>query len=458
MIANDYAILGNVFFDKENYDSSIVYYSKSIQLRKEQELDIFVSEVVNLSCSYSNIGNYKKATEIGEDLIKNYNDILAYTDFAEVYGVLSASADRTKNYLDAYKYMRLAKLYTDSVFSESTSEKRKELEMNFDFEKKQEIQKAEQEKKDIIAAQEVKQQRQQRNYLIIGLIIVAIFSTFIFRGLTKQRTANKIIASQKQEVEKQKELVEEHQKEILDSIHYAKRIQNTLLAHQDFVDENLPDNFILFKPKDIVSGDFYWATKQGDNFYLAVCDSTGHGVPGAFMSLLNIGFLSEIINEKNILEPNEIFNHVRERLITSISKEGQKDGFDGVLLCINQRTKEVSYVAANNAPILISKNVLRELDKDRMPVGKGEKADSFKLHKVVVEKGDILYLYTDGYADQFGGPKGKKFKYKSLNDLLAKNSSLSLNTQSEILAKEFNSWKGDLEQVDDVCIIGIKFY
>ncbi len=306
-----------------------------------------------------------------------------------------------------------------------------------------------------LSEETIDQQKTISYFTVTGLIMASGLAFFIFKGLREQRKANKLISEQKSMVEQQKHLVEEHQKEILDSIHYAKRIQNTLLAHHDFLNENLPTNFVYFQPKDIVSGDFYWATKHGDNFYLAVCDSTGHGVPGAFMSLLNIGFLSEAINEKNILEPHNIFNYVRTRLIESISKEGQKDGFDGILLRIDKTTNQITYSAANNAPILVSNNQIVELPKDRMPVGKGEKINEFTLHTINAKIGDILYLYTDGFADQFGGPKGKKFKYKTLNELLLNNSHLTMNEQLVNLNLEFINWKGELEQVDDVCIIGI---
>lgn len=302
----------------------------------------------------------------------------------------------------------------------------------------------------------IKQQKIVTYFIVTGLILAIGLAFFIFNGLKKQRKANKIISVQKQEVEKQKTLVEEHQKEILDSIHYAKRIQNTLIAHHEFIDENLSNNFVFFKPKDIVSGDFYWATKHGANFYLSVCDSTGHGVPGAFMSLLNIGFLNEAINEKDILEPNQVFNYVRSRLISTISKEGQQDGFDGILICVNQVTRKITYAAANNAPILISDNQIIELSKDKMPVGIGEWQQEFRIHEIGAKPGDVLYLYTDGYADQFGGDKGKKFKYKPLNELLLSLTSKPLSEQKEILQMTFDNWKGNLEQVDDVCVIGIK--
>ncbi|MCE3258971.1 MAG: protein serine/threonine phosphatase [Bacteroidetes bacterium] len=284
------------------------------------------------------------------------------------------------------------------------------------------------------------------------------------------------------ELEEQKEIVEEKNKEIVDSINYAKRIQYTLLAHDQFLNEHLPEHFVLFKPKDIVSGDFYWATSVGGEaqssklkvpngasselqtpnselFYLAVCDSTGHGVPGAFMSLLNISLLNEAITERKLKEPNKIFDHVRARLIESISKEGQQDGFDGLLLMLERNGQEINvqYAAANNPPVLVRNGSIEELNADKMPVGKGERTDAFSLHTIRVQKGDLLVLYTDGYADQFGGPKGKKFKYKQLDKLVLDNSAADLKQLKQTLETTFDEWKGDLEQVDDVCIIGIRF-
>lgn len=304
------------------------------------------------------------------------------------------------------------------------------------------------------------------SYVLLGFGSVYGFVRRRTQVLEKEKQRLETIVEERtQEVVEQKNLIEEKQREIIDSINYAKRIQYTLLAHEDFLKENIPNHFVYFNPKDIVSGDYYWASKRGNKFYLAVCDSTGHGVPGAFMSLLNIGFLTEAINEKGLEAPNEVLEFVRQRLIDNISKEGQKDGFDGILLCIEQNvtlsvveglSAKITYAAANNAPILISNGEMMDLECDRMPVGKGERTNKFQLFTIDYKHGDTLYLYTDGYADQFGGPRGKKFMYKKLNQYLQEISSQPLAEQKEKLKGEFDSWKGDLEQVDDVCIIGVR--
>jgi serine phosphatase RsbU (regulator of sigma subunit) len=346
--------------------------------------------------------------------------------------------------------------------------------------RKEAIAKAEQEKKEVLAKEEKAKQRLILLSVSLGLFLVFVFALFMYNRYKLTQKQKSIIEKQKEEVdnqrlladsrrviaekqkeiiENQKHLVEEKQKEILDSINYAKRIQLTLLANEQFLKDNLNEYFSYFNPKDIVSGDFYWATKivtSGgvENFYLAVCDSTGHGVPGAFMSLLSIGFLSEAINEKGIEQPNNVLNYVRERLTASISKEGQQDGFDGILVCFSK--DKITYAAANNAPVLVRHNEIIELNADRMPVGLGERKESFNLYTLDSQKGDMLYLYTDGYADQFGGPKGKKFRYKPLNELLLSNAQLSSTEQHHQLKTTFNNWKGNIEQVDDVCVCGVR--
>ncbi|MBK9285785.1 MAG: SpoIIE family protein phosphatase [Sphingobacteriaceae bacterium] len=258
------------------------------------------------------------------------------------------------------------------------------------------------------------------------------------------------------EVQSQNQIILHKQKEHIDSLNYAKRIQDTLLATDKFLNKYLPDHFLLFKPKDIVSGDFYWATKNEKYFYIAICDSTGHGVPGAFMSLLNMAFLNEAINMRHIEEPHEIMNFVRERLIANLSKDGRQDGMDGVLLRKNIKTGEYDYSAAHNAPVIISSNEIIECAADKMPIGKGVTDKAFTLHELQVKKGDVIVIYTDGYADQFGGPKGKKLMYKPLKEKLKLISELPLGDQKEKLDSFFEEWRGDQEQVDDICMLGVK--
>jgi serine phosphatase RsbU (regulator of sigma subunit) len=360
-----------------------------------------------------------------------------------------------KDYKNAVDYLKTFMSIKDSLINESTTGQLNELQTKYESDKKEkEIELLNKDKE--IQQTQIKQQKIINYGIVAGLLIVLVFSLLLFNRLKITRQQKNLIELQKQEVETKNEIIEEKQKEILDSIHYAKRIQTTLLTQKDFINNNLNDNFILFKPKDIVSGDFYWATKREHLFYLAVCDSTGHGVPGAFMSLLSINFLNEAINERKIESPDHIFNFVREKLIDNLSKDGQQDGFDGILLCFNQKTKQITYAAAHNAPIIIRNNEILTLEADKMPVGKGVSEAPFKLFELDHKPGDSLYLYTDGYADQFGGPRGKKYMYKQLNQFIISISNLEMQKQFEKLDYNFNNWRGNLEQVDDVCIIGIK--
>lgn len=310
---------------------------------------------------------------------------------------------------------------------------------------------------------EIKQQKFTKKLISIGLLVSAFFLIFMIISLYRNKKASKIISDQKIEVENQKHLVEEKNREITDSINYAQRIQNSLLASSDLLNKNLHDYFIYFQPKDIVSGDFYWGTELPDKrFILVTADSTGHGVPGAIMSMLNISCLNEAI-EKKYFEPSEILNQSRNSVIKTLandgSKEGGKDGMDCSLIRFDFNNYLLTYSAANN-PVWIVRtpnNELIELVPDKMPVGKHDK-DSvpFSQNDFALQKGDIVYTLTDGYPDQFGGAKGKKFMYKKLKEYLVVISQKPLTEQKHLLEKQFNDWKSIAEQVDDVTIIGIK--
>lgn len=295
------------------------------------------------------------------------------------------------------------------------------------------------------------------SWMITVGIIGFLLSTFTWHRLFEKEV--RLRKKAEQEVTMAFNELEEKNKEILDSITYAQRIQRALLASDSILKKHLPEHFVLFQPKDIVSGDFYWACEAHGKFYFVIADSTGHGVPGAFMSLLNISFLNEAINEKGIQKPNEVLAHVRSRLITSLaiegSNEGGNDGMDCILMCFDKNKLELS--CAHNPLVMIVNGEVKEIAADKIPVGKSIKNETpFTLHTLDLKKGDILYAFTDGFADQFGGPNGKKLKYKQLCQNLLMNKDLPMQKQRENLLNLFSGWKGDLEQVDDVLITGIK--
>ncbi|MBS1646516.1 MAG: SpoIIE family protein phosphatase [Bacteroidetes bacterium] len=264
------------------------------------------------------------------------------------------------------------------------------------------------------------------------------------------------------EISDQKKIIEEHHKEITDSINYAERIQRSFLATKENLGANLKEYFIFFCPKDIVSGDFYFsANLANNNFILATADSTGHGVPGAIMSLLNSMSLEKAV-EQGITQPSKILDYTRKEIINRLKKDGSSDGGkDGMdcSLCVYDFSKMKLFVACANNPVWIVRNTeVIEIKPDKMPVGKSHNNHHapFIQHEVDLQKGDVIYTFTDGYADQFGGPKEKKFKYKQLEEVLLFCSKKTMPEQKQVLESIFHAWKGMLEQVDDVLIIGVR--
>ena len=275
-------------------------------------------------------------------------------------------------------------------------------------------------------------------------------------------------------INKQKEVIELKNKDITDSINYAKKIQEAILPEENKLKASFPDSFILFKPKDIVSGDFYWISemkksKDQQKVFFAVADCTGHGVPGALMSMIGNSLLTQLVNEKNIDDPARILNYLRNGIIKVLNQSRHsgenKDGMD-IALCsvqkINDDEFKLAYAGANNPlwilnPSAGAVNLLSETKADKQPIGiYQDEPKPFTSHSFVLPKGTMIFIFTDGYADQFGGPKGKKFKYNQLRELFISLRYKTMEEQKAIFSQTFENWKGNLEQVDDICLIGIR--
>lgn len=257
------------------------------------------------------------------------------------------------------------------------------------------------------------------------------------------------------------DIIEEKNKSILDSIHYAQRIQRAMLPAEDEIREIFPEHFIFFQPRDVVSGDFYWTTQKNGLLFFAACDCTGHGVPGALMSMLSAALLNEIVNENSVTQPAKILHLLRDAIIRSLRQTGaegeNKDGLDIALCSYDKETRLLNFAGAQNSAWILHGSEWLELPADKQPIGihAGE-LRPFTNHAITLEAGDVIYIFTDGFADQFGGPRGKKFKYRQLRDTLASIGSLSLREQKEELKKIFSEWRGPLEQVDDVLVMAVK--
>jgi serine phosphatase RsbU (regulator of sigma subunit) len=388
-------------------------------------------------------------------------------DLVDCYRSLSQIKEKAGNTGEALQYYKLFAEMKDSMINDNKTKFISNLQEDYEINKKEQENKVLQAQNEV-SATTIKQQKLVSYFITAGLLLAIALAFFIFRGYRQKQKANEIIMHQKEEVEKQKSIaeeksiiVEEKNKEILDSIHYAKRIQSALLTSEKYMKKILPEHFVFYKPKDIVSGDFYWSVKHHDKIYFAAADCTGHGVPGAFMSLVGISFLNEILVEKKIYSPEKILDQLRDDIIRTLNPEESieetKDGMDIVLCCYDPDTKELQFAAANNPLYLIRNGKLTEYKADKFPVGKyyGEMLP-FTLQSIPLQPGDLIYTFTDGYADQFGGPDGKKYKYKQLQNLLLSFHAQPMEKQKQKLDDEMIAWKGNLEQVDDILIIGIK--
>jgi len=311
-------------------------------------------------------------------------------------------------------------------------------------------------------------------FFVVALILVTGLGYFIYRGYKIKKEANikleeknKLISEQKDEIQLQKEIAESQRdqityqkKHITDSIEYALRIQSALLPGLELFSDKI-DHFVLYKPRDIVSGDFYWVSEVSDNRQIIIAaDCTGHGVPGAFMSMLGVSFLNEIILSKGIIQPDLILNNLREDVMRSLkqtkSDGGVKDGMDMCICLLDMENKSLQFAGANNPLWIISEGELTEIKGDKMPVAVHERMNPYTNHWVDLKKGDTFYIFSDGFVDQFGGPNQKKFLSKNFKKVLAELQNKSMLDQGAELDKIFEDWRKDVEQIDDVTLIGVR--
>jgi serine phosphatase RsbU (regulator of sigma subunit) len=464
--------IGNIHKIMDQLDEALKYYfeseSLSIQTGDKRNLYTCYSDIGNI---YIRQGNFEKA----ETYLLNAQALAKELNSLQVLANLNLSLSdlyvqkRQKD--KAYDYYKTYVSYRDSINNEENTKKLIQQQMQYDYDKKQGLVKAEQQKKDAVAKEEEQKQKTVLLLVMVVLLIVIVFAVFMVNRYKVTQKQKVLIEIKEKETHEQKLLIEEKHKEITDSINYAERIQRSLLAGKELLDEYLDDYFILFLPKDVVSGDFYWAASATNKkFTLVTADSTGHGVPGAIMSILNISCLEKSVQVEKLSEPSAILNHTRKLIIDTLKKDGSeqggKDGMDCSVCVFDFENKMLNVSAAHN-PVWIVRNVsssavennceLIEVKPDKMPVGKHDKDQvPFTQQTIQLQTNDVVYTLTDGFPDQFGGSQGKKFMSKNLKQILCANAGLPMSEQKQNLQNIFSEWKGNNEQVDDVTIIGIR--
>jgi serine phosphatase RsbU (regulator of sigma subunit) len=443
-----------------NYKDAIRFYKLEIQ---NFEL---VNETANLIIPYQNMaGTYLK--------LKDYDDCKKYLELAmnlaislgsksdmyEVSLIYSDYYNAIGDYKNAYSFIKRYYEGKDTVINDQLKTELSDQKSEFDRENASALLK--------IQKLEAEKNLKSKEFITWGLILSSLFfGVILFLSINRYRMKQKSflkLNEYKNQLVFQKEKIEETQKEIIDSITYAKRLQEAILPPFNLIQTYLPNSFVFYQPKHIIAGDFYFFEVVDSKIIIASADSTGHGVPGALVSVVCSNALNRSIKEFKLTEPGLILDKTRELVLETFSKSDStvKDGMDISLVCIHPSDASsheinISWAGANNPFWYIRQNQLLEIKGNKQSIGLTENPQSFVTHHVILHKGDTMYLITDGFADQFGGNKEKKFKYKSLQDLLLMNSSKPMKDQIIILSESFNTWKGNLDQVDDVCIIGIR--
>lgn len=457
--------LGYLYFNMKRYDDAMKHYQLSYDLAvKSGDVSSQAIALCNIGHTYLVNGDVVKGKEYNDRAFEmagknGIQELLAhlYELNAEMYAGLG---DHKK----AFEFQRLYSKFIDSLHTIRSTSQMHEMEVRYDTEKKQ------QEILLLNKNHELDNEKIRRaatfRYYSIAFAIVAVFVLiFIFRAYKNKKKSNELLADRNIEIEKQRLILEVKNKEITDSITYAKRLQEAILPSTSQWTSLLPDSFIYYRPKDIVAGDFYFLESSQQHgkseLIVAAADCTGHGVPGAMVSVVCANALTRSVKEFGLNDPAEILNKTRELVIETFSKSQGivKDGMDISVLKFQISNFEISnliWAGANNPLWLIRNGECLEFLPDKQPVGVYHDSKSFTSHSIPCQKGDLLILFTDGFADQFGGDKGKKYKYSNFKKLLIELNQLPIEQIPVSLNKRFNDWKSELEQTDDVCVLGIR--
>lgn len=484
------SFMGSYYSEHQNYDKALEFYFKALDLVEKNSNKPRIGEITK---SIANVYFKKKQYALALKYAQRSLPIAEKTKQLKLrkglHYLLSQIYAVSGNYKEAYSNSIKYSVLSDSVYNESNVRQIAELEYKYKYEKEKQMLELEQQKKDAMQVAEKKQQSIILLSFILAFALMSALAFYIYQAYRIKRQSNISLAIQKNEIEAknlnlvqlnneivaqqeeiasqrdmvvaQKNKIQVQNKEITDSIDYAKHIQQALLPLMESVEGLVDEYFVLHKPKDIVSGDFYWNTQVDNYLVVAVADCTGHGVPGAFMSVLGVSLLNEIVRKRQIVKANEILNELRTSVIEALKQKWQsgeqKDGMDIAVVIINTQNSELQYAGAH-IPLFIfnQQNGLAEIKSDKQTVAINIKMVNFTNNVFTLSKGDCIYLATDGYYDQFGGSDNVKFKKKQLVELISEIANKPMDEQARILNDRFENWRDNKNQTDDVTIVGLR--
>lgn len=472
-----YVNIGLIYLNnKKDYNQALIYFKKAAHLIEMDNNVSSLAAVYGGICeAYSHQKDFANALFYGKKAVENANLSGDKGDILESNRSLAFAFYNNKNYQMAYEHFAIAFDMKDSIFNESSSQQIAEMQTKYDTEKKEaenslllaekELDKAELDKKSI-----------QQKMLLLGLFLALVIVAYIAYSLNQKKKTNKLLNAQNEEISTKNDIIEEKNKDITDSINYAQRIQNAILPVDELIQKHY-ESFIYYQPKDIVSGDFYWIKEVGNKIYFSVVDCTGHGVPGAFMSIIGSNSLNRIIDDFKIAETGLILDKLNELVLEAIGSKSSdeidiRDGMDLSLCCIDKSTNKLEFSGAHNSLYLLRNNehfieektpiiekddiMFYEIKADKMAIGGNINNNKYHTHLIQLEKNDAIYLFSDGYADQFGGEKGKKFMFKRFKKMFMDIQNQPMHKQLSYIDNTLIDWKGDLDQLDDICIMGVK--
>jgi serine phosphatase RsbU (regulator of sigma subunit)/Tfp pilus assembly protein PilF len=449
--SNNYGGIGNVYYNQGKYDEALKNDLMALKIRQELGYkDGIAASYVNLGDVYIQLHKLEEARQYLMDGLSLSKKTGNKECVKASYSSLTRLDSLQGNWKSAYEHHKLFIIYRDSLFNEENIKKTVQAQMNFEFDKKE-----------VITNEKNRKQKIVIWSVIGGLLLVIVFAGFIFRSLHITRKQKQLIEVQKTEVEKSKHIIEEKNKDITDSINYAKKIQEAKLPRKEEIYSALPQSFVLFKPKDIVSGDFYFFHKNDKTVFIASADCTGHGVPGALMSMIGSEKLVNALGYST--DTSEILKHLNKGIKVSLQQTGSndstRDGMDIALCSVDTANRIVHYSGANRPIWIIRKDRVEiiEIKPTKKAIGGFTEDDQhFDSHEIELQEGDTFYIFTDGFADQFGGTHGKKIMTKKFKEILLSIQDKSMQDQERFLDDFVEKWKSGIEQVDDILVIGVR--